>query len=132
MTFLKPVPNEKCKNLDPKFHPCNNMSYSKESKAYWLYDLSKQEVIIQIYVIFYDKVSSSTLLSSTCCYSTWFSNKFWYRFKGIKTSDVVECHCDEIVETFVWEAYLPMWATKTIQGTGTKVGDVNDSNMTQN
>lgn len=59
------------------------MGYSKESKAYWLYDLSKQEVIIWSYVIFlWQGFKFYFSFFSLLCFSTWLSIKFRYIFKG--------------------------------------------------
>ena len=41
------IPNEKWKKLEPKSHKCIFISYSEDSKAYRLFDPSKQSFLIR-------------------------------------------------------------------------------------
>jgi len=46
------IPDDCRKKLDAKSHPCISMGYSKESKAYWLFDHVKRQIIIRRNVFF--------------------------------------------------------------------------------
>ena len=59
------ISNAHRKKLDAKSHVCIMMGYSKESKSYRLFDLVKQQIIINRNVIFDDNSSRIKLLNSS-------------------------------------------------------------------
>jgi hypothetical protein len=59
------IPNDRRKKLDVKSHSCIIMGYSKESKAYMLFDLVKQEIIYIRDVVFDEETSSIAPLNSS-------------------------------------------------------------------
>ena len=59
------VLDDKREKLHAKSHACIQMGYSKESKAYKLFDPIKQQIICKKDVVFDEKTSSITLLNSS-------------------------------------------------------------------
>lgn len=84
--------NDCRKNLDAKSNACIMMSYAKELKAYRMFDLVKQHIIIRCNVIFEEKASSLGLLKTTSgsSYNDLFGivkdTRLTVPFKGISTS----------------------------------------------
>lgn len=59
------ISNDYIKKLDANIHACIMLGYSKESKAYWLFEPIKQQIIIRRNVIFDEKSSIIGLLNSS-------------------------------------------------------------------
>ena len=141
--------------MDEKSHACIMMGCSKESKSYWLFDLVKQQIIINRNVIFDEKYlgiklfnSSSSLLHSDL-FDIITDNGLTVPLLSILFSQLTsipkfigsQCTTIETITFIDWilersentlTPCLPRWVIKTLELARSNVGDISSSWVTHN
>ena len=134
------IPDNKQKKLDPKSHKCIFIGYSKDSKAYRLFDTSTQSVIIRRDVHFAEvssppesvkpHVTLNMPLSPVTPISISSSSSMPVVDPSSASSSSIPPECTEVEETFV-SSNLPIWARKTIESASSEVGNPSDPRRTR-
>lgn len=152
---LQHIPDDYRKKFDAKTHGCIMMGYSKQWKAYQLFDPIKQQIIIMRNVIFDKKASGIVLLKSPfgpsysnsfnivedirltvspMCTSTSLSTSILESTSSQRTLTKTVTSLDHSSNGngISLNPYLPWWAIEMIEATNADVGDISRSRQTRN